>query len=101
MTVETDVERLVFLKDFGSSTATFTDTSAGSSSTIHALLRDEYLSEDVGGGVPVETLTPFAMVRTSDVPSVQQGDTIAISGTTYTIVEVQPREGMTDLRLRV
>ena len=49
MTVETDSMRLDMLRDFGSSSATFTDTSAGTTSTIYALLRDEYLRDDVGG----------------------------------------------------
>jgi hypothetical protein len=101
MPVEDDAMRLEFLADFGISDATFTDVSAGSSSTISALLRNEYSLEDVGGEVGVETTTPIAIVRTSDVPNVVQSDTIAISGTTYTIVEVQPDgEGMTNLRLR-
>ena len=53
------------------------------------------------GEVGVESNAPFAFVRTSDVPSIQQGDTLGISGTTYTVVEVMPDgEGMTDLRLR-
>ena len=50
----------------------------------------------------VESSAPFALVRTSDVPNVVQGDQITISGTTYTIWAVEPDgEGMTDLRLRV
>ena len=101
MAVEDDAMRLEFLADFGITDATFTDTSAGSSSTITALLKNEYSLEDVGGEVGVETSTPVAIVRSSDVNNVAQGDTIAISGTTYTIVEVQPDgEGMTNLRLR-
>ena len=101
MAVEDDEMRLEFLQDFGISDATLTDTSAGSSSTITALLKNEYSLEDVGGEVGVETSTPVAIVRSSDVNNVAQGDTIAISGTTYTIVEVQPDgEGMTNLRLR-
>ena len=101
MAVEDDEMRLEFLQDCGISDATFTDTSAGSSSTITALLKNEYSLEDVGGEVGVETSTPVAIVRSSDVNNVAQGDTLAISGTTYTIVEVQPDgEGMTNLRLR-
>ena len=41
MAVEDDEMRLEFLQDFGISDATFTDTSAGSSSTITALLKNE------------------------------------------------------------
>ena len=102
MAVATDAVRLQFLKDFGISDATYRDTSAGTTATIYALLRREYLEEEAGGEVGVESSAPFAFVRTSDVPNVVQGDQITISGTTYTIWAVEPDgEGMTDLRLRV
>ena len=101
MNVKTDDMRLQFLKDFGVTDATFTDTSAGTTATITALLRNEYLEVEVEGEVGVESSAPFALARTSDVPNIAQGDTLQISGTTYTVVEVQPDgEGMTDLRLR-
>ena len=41
MTVETDDMRLQFLKDFGVTDATFTDTSAGTTATVTAMLRNE------------------------------------------------------------
>ena len=101
MAVEDDAMRLDFLTDFGVTDATYTDVSAGSSSTITALLQTDYLMEEVGGEVGVETATPIITARSSDISNIQQGDTIAISGTTYTIVEVRPDgEGMTKLRLR-
>ena len=102
MAIETDAMRLQYLKDFGVSDATYRDTSAGTTATIYALLRKEYLEEVAGGEVGVESSTPFALVCTSDVPNVVQGDQITISGTTYSIWAVEPvGEGMTDLRLRV
>ena len=101
MAVEDDEMRLEFLQDFGSSSCTFTDTSATSSSTITALLKREYY-EETAGDATVQSSSPVAQVRTTDVPSVVQGDTLAISGVTYTIVECSPdNEGMTHLRLRV
>ena len=101
MAVEDDEMRLEFLQDFGSSSCTFTDTSATSSSTITALLKREYY-EETAGDATVQSSSPVAHVRTSDVSSVVQGDTLAVSGTTYTIVEVAPdNEGITQLRLRV
>ena len=42
------------------------------------------------GVVVVQNNAQFAFVRTSDVPSIQQGDTLVISGATYTVVEVVP-----------
>ena len=101
MTIETDDMRLQFLKDFEITDRTFTDTSAGTTATITALLRNEYLEVEVEGEVGVESSAPFAWARTSDVPNIAQGNTLQISGTTYTVVEIQQEgEGMTDLRLR-
>ena len=93
--------RLQFLKDFGVTDATFTDTSAGTTATITALLRNEYVEVEVDGEVGVESSAPFITCRSSDVPSIAQGDTIDVSGTTYTVVEVMPDNvGMTELRMR-
>ena len=101
MAVESDEMRLEFLQDFGSSSCTFTDTSATSSSTITAMLKREYFEESAGEAT-VQSSSPVAVVRTPDVPNVAQDDTLAISGVTFTIVEVSPdNEGMTQLRLRV
>ena len=50
------------------------------------------------GVVGVQNNAKFAFVRTSDVPSIQQGDTLVISGATYTVVEVMlDGEGMTEI----
>ena len=72
MNVETDDMRLQFLKDFGVTDATFTDTSAGTTVSITVLLRNEYLEVEVEGEVGVESSAPFALVRTSDVPNIAQ-----------------------------
>ena len=101
MAVEDDKMRLEFLQDWGVSDATFRDVSAGSNSTISAMLKREYY-EETAGDASVQSSSPGAHVRTSDVSSVVQGDTLAVSGTTYTIVEVSPdNEGISQLRLRV
>ena len=100
MTVENDDMRLQFLKDIEVTDWTLKDTSAGTSATITALLRKEYIEVKVGGVVGVQNNAQFAFVRTSDVPSIQQGDTLDISGATYTVVEVMlDWEGMTDFKL--
>ena len=80
MNVETDDMRLQFLKDFGVTDCAFTDTSAGTTATITALLRKEYVEVEVEGEVGVESNASFAFFQISDVPSIQQGDTISISG---------------------
>ena len=88
MNVETDDMRLQFLKDFGVTDATFSDTTDGTIATITAMLRNEYLEVEVEGEVGVESSEPFALARTSDVPNIVQGDTLLISETTYTVVEI-------------
>ena len=100
MAVEDDAMRLELLEDWGVS-STFTDTSASSASTITAMLKREYF-EETAGEATVQSSQPVAVVRTTDVPNVAHGDTLAVSGTTYTVVEVSPdNEGLTQLRLRV
>jgi len=101
MAVEDDAMRLEFLADWGDTAASFGDTSAGSSATITAHLSRAYFAES-SGDQTVESSQPVALVRSSDVPSVVQGDTLTISSVGYTIVEVMPdNESMTQLRLRV
>ena len=101
MAVEDDEMRLEFLQEWGVSDATFRDVSAGSNSTISAMLKREYY-EETAGDATVQSSSPVAHVRTSDVSSVVQGDTLAIDSVTYTIVEVSPdNEGISQLRLRV
>ena len=100
MAVEDDAMRLELLEDWGVS-STFTDTSASSASTITAMLKREYFEESAGE-TTVQSSQPVAVVRTSDVPNVVHGDTLAVSGVSYSIVEVSPdNEGLTQLRLRV
>ena len=53
MNVETDDMRLQFLKDFGVTDCAFTDTSGGTTATITALLRKDYV--EVEGEVGVES----------------------------------------------
>ena len=56
MNVETDDMRLQFLKDFGVTDCAFTDTSGGTTATITALLRKEYVEVEVEGEVGVESM---------------------------------------------
>ena len=100
MAVEDDAMRLELLEDWGPS-STFGDTAAGSTATITALLKREYFEESAGE-TTVQSSQPVAVVRTTDVPNVVHGDTLAVSGVSYSIVEVSPyNDGLTQLRLRV
>ena len=79
MNVETDDMRLQFLKDFGVTDYAFTDTSGGTTATITALLRKEYVEVEMEGEFGMENNASFALFQTSDMPSIQQGDMISIS----------------------
>ena len=59
MNVETDDMRLQFLKDFGVTNCAFTDTSAGTTAKITALLRKEYVEVEVEREVGVESNASF------------------------------------------
>lgn len=101
MAIEDDSLRLDLLQDFGSS-ATYTDTSAGSSSSITVILTREYVGVDPDATVQVESSEPVAIMRTSDVSDIAQGDTLAIGSDTFTVTSVEPdNEGMTTARLRL
>ena len=60
MNVETDDMRLQFLKDFGVTDATISDTTDGTIATITALLRNDYREVDVEGEFGVESSSPIA-----------------------------------------
>jgi hypothetical protein len=71
----------------------------GSPADVVGIFNDEYF-EDVGGPVGVEGSQPVFVCAAADVPNVAQGDTIAIDGKTYSIVNVRPDgTGIVDLIL--
>ena len=79
MTIETEDMRLQFMKDFWVIECTFTYTSAGTIAAFKILLQKYYVEEEVEGEVDMESYALFAFVRNSDVPNIQQGDSLAIS----------------------
>lgn len=91
---------------------TYTPT-GGSASSINVILNQEYLDIDTGG-LPVQGYQPVAMAKTSDIPNIAFGDTIAASaikslnGTTikaatnYKVINFEnDNTGMTSLLLEV
>ena len=55
MTIETNDMRLQFINNFGFTDCTFTDTSAGITAMITALLQKESLKVEVEGEVDLES----------------------------------------------
>ena len=71
------------LNDFDVS-ATLTDVSAGTSTTVKGIFSNESEEVDVGD-IQVEVTEPHFNYVYSDVSHAVENDTIAISGTTYKI----------------
>ena len=90
MAVETDTERAIFFDsdDFASS-ATFTDVSAGTSSTIKGIFDKESIEQAVGEAGIIEEV-PMFTCKTSDIPNATFNDTLVIDSVTYYIKELLP-----------
>lgn len=74
--------------DFGAS-ATYTPD-GGSASTITVLFDKPFNSVPMDTGeVDIESNTPTALCKTSDVSSVAHGDALVVNSTTYSVVGVQ------------
>ena len=90
MAVESDTERAIFFDsdDFASS-ATFTDVSAGTSSTVKGIFDKESVEQAVGEAGIIEEVPVFTC-KTSDVSDATFNDTLVIDSTTYYIKEILP-----------
>ena len=60
------------------------------SAQIPAIFGNEYVVAQGSGEQGVGTSAPTALCKTADVPAAAEGDTLAIGGMTYHILEVQP-----------
>ncbi len=91
---------------------TYTPT-GGSSSSIEVILDQEYVDID-SGGLPVQGYQPVAKAKTTDIPSIAFGDTIAApaiknldgtqikAATNYKVINFEHDNlGMTSLLLEV
>jgi len=97
MAVESAADRAILLADFGQS-ATFTHSST--TTTITGIFDNDFVEVDMGGGVGVVSAEPKFFVRSSDVSTAVEDDTIVTGGVTYKIKVVQPDgTGMTILVL--
>jgi hypothetical protein len=62
----------------------------GTASTVNGIFNNEFLALDPGGAVPIEGSQPTFTCASADVDSNPAGDTLAVSGTTYTIEASEP-----------
>ena len=90
MAIETDTERAIFFDtdDFAKS-ATFTDVSAGTSSTIKGIFDKESVEQSVGEAGLIEEVPVFTC-KSSDVSAATFNDTFVIDTVTYYIKEILP-----------
>ncbi len=100
MAIETDTERAIFFDtdDFAKS-ATFTDVSASSSSTVKGIFDKESIEQSVGEAGLIEEVPVFTC-KSSDVSDATFNDTFVIDTVTYYIKEILPDgTGMTRFTL--
>jgi hypothetical protein len=90
MAIETDTERAIFFDtdDFAKS-ATFTDVSASSSSTVKGIFDKESIEQSVGEAGLIEEVPVFTC-KSSDVSDATFDDTFVIDTVTYYIKEILP-----------
>jgi len=62
----------------------------GVASTIKVIYDREYIAVDTAGNVLMESRSPIAHCKNSDIPNVKHGDTLMIDGMTFYVTEIQP-----------
>lgn len=63
----------------------------GQAASIKVIFDNEYQAiEMLGAGVGVESTSPAAICKTTNISSAKHGDTLAVGGKTYYISGVQP-----------
>ncbi len=82
-----DAEIATFYGDEFGVSATYTH--GGTPATITVIFDRAGAIVSVGG-MEVQTATPTARCKTSDVSSATRGDTLVISGTTYYVMRAEP-----------
>lgn len=85
MSVDTDIS--TFYGDEWTSTATLTHGVTVSSISV---IFDRAGAVVQVGEMEVQTATPVARCKASDVSSAANGDTLVIGGTTYYVIRVEP-----------
>lgn len=96
--VETDVERSIFINDFG--ICAEIRKSGRMRKTIKGIFDEQYTEVDVGGTVGFQDVSPRLLCKTSDLCDAQDADSVKIDGSVYFIRVMQPDgTGMTEIQL--
>lgn len=90
MAIETATERAVFFDTDDFATAASYTPSGGSASTVNGIFDSEFIEIDPLSGVGVVSAQPRFACAAADLPAgAAAGDAITISGTAYTVRELQ------------
>ena len=96
--VETDIERTIFLNDFGVCAQLRRNGKARK--TIKGIFDSEYTDIEIGGSVGFQTSSPRFVCKTSDLVDAQDADSLIVNGDLYFIRVIQPDgTGMTEIQL--
>lgn len=96
--VETDVERTIFLNDFG--VCAQLRRNGKGRKTVKGIFDSEYTEIDVGGTIGFQSTSPRFVCKTSDLCDVRDADSLTIDGDLYLIRVMQPDgTGMTEIQL--
>lgn len=100
MAVETAVDRLALLADFGECVKwTF---ASGKVKSVKAIFDNSYYQQESGGTVGFAVRDPRIVCRACDIVGADEGDTIAIGEDTYTVRIVMPDgTGMSEVQLEI
>jgi hypothetical protein len=85
--VSLDTDIASFYGDEFTVTATLTH---GTTVTTISVIYDRAGAVNVVGEIEVRNAAPTARCKTTDVSTAAKGDTLAISGTTYYIMDIEP-----------
>ncbi len=83
MTVETSLDRLNLLNDFGIDVAK-------SSGTIKAIFDNPYQNTSAGGEVSFSIQECYIEARTEDVTDLAEGSLLTINDSSYAVTDIQP-----------
>lgn len=96
MAVEVAGDRLLMLSDFGIDVS-YT-LQGDSAATYKAIVDNDYEGVEAGGTVAFAVSRPRLLMRTADISTAAQGDTVAYEGNTYTVqIVMADGTGMTEL----
>ncbi len=101
MAVESAADRAAFVDPAEFGTAAVFTPAGGPGVAVNGLFDDQFAGPRLAG-LAIEAREITFLARSADLPGAQQGDSLTIGATTYTVRSVRPDgAGMTTLVLKV